>query len=143
ARDLLPCWDEPGLKATFALSVDVPKDRMAISNMPVAKAIPLSAATQRVRFKTTPKMSTYLLFLVIGDFERVHQEVEGVDVGVVVKRGDRARAGYALEQATRLLPYYNDYFGVPYPLPKLDLVAAPGEIEGGSVENWGAIFYSQ
>lgn len=143
ARDLLPCWDEPGLKATFAVSVDVPKDRMVISNMPLAEAISLSATTERVRFATTPKMSTYLLFLAIGDFERVHQVVDGVDVGVVVKRGDSAKAGYALEQATRLLHYYNDYFGVAYPLPKLDLVAAPGEIQGGSMENWGAIFYSQ
>jgi aminopeptidase N len=88
-------------------------------------------------------MSTYLLFLAIGDFERVHQSVAGVDVGVIVKRGDTGKTGYALQQATRLLGYYNDYFGVGYPLPKLDLIAAPGEIQGGSMENWGAIFYSQ
>ncbi|HET7756116.1 MAG TPA: M1 family metallopeptidase [Steroidobacteraceae bacterium] len=143
ARDLLPCWDEPGLKATFSVSVDAPRDRMAISNMPVAQLTPLGPALQRVRFATTPKMSTYLLFLAVGDFERLHRSVDGVDVGIVVKRGDTPKARYALSQAARLLHYYNGYFGIRFPLPKLDLVAAPGEIQGGSMENWGAIFYSQ
>jgi len=143
ARTLLPCWDEPGRKATFSITVDAPKDQMALSNMPVASTVSLSPAMQRVRFATSPKMSTYLLFLGIGDFERVHRMVDGVDVGVVVKRGDTAKAAYALDQASNILHYYNGYFGVRFPLPKLDLIAAPGEIEGGSMENWGAIFYSQ
>ncbi len=143
ARDFLPCWDEPGIKATFSVAVDAPKDRMAVSNMPVAETTALSPTLQRVRFAETPKMSTYLLFVAVGDFERIHKTVDGVDVGVVVKRGDTTKASYALEQAGALLHYYNDYFGIAYPLPKLDLVAAPGQIEGGSMENWGAIFYSQ
>ena len=143
ARDLLPCWDEPARKATFTVSIDVPKDRMAVSNMPVAAVTSLSPATQRVRFQQTPKMSTYLLFVGVGDFERIQNRVDGVDIGIVVKRGDTGKAGYALEQAGNLLHYYNDYFGTPYPLPKLDLIAAPGQIAGGSMENWGAIFYSQ
>ncbi len=143
ARNLLPCWDEPARKATFTVSVDVPKDRMAISNMPVARVSSLSASLQRVRFAESPRMSTYLLFLAVGDFERIQNRIDGVDVGIVVRRGDTPRAAYALEQATKLLHYYNAYFGVPYPLPKLDLIAAPGEIYGGAMENWGAIFYSQ
>ena len=143
ARDLLPCWDEPARKATFTVSIDVPKDRMAVSNMPIAEVTPLSASMQRVRFRQSPRMSTYLLFVGVGDFERVQERVDGVDVGVVVKRGDTAKAAYALEQAAKLLHYYNEYFGVQYPLPKLDLIAAPGQLEGGSMENWGAIFYSQ
>jgi aminopeptidase N len=143
ARELLPCWDEPGLKATFTVSVDAPKDRMALSNMPVAEVTSLSPTLQRVKFARSPKMSTYLLYVGIGDFERVHQQVDGVDVGVVVKRGDLKKADYALDQAVKLLHFYNDYFGVAYPLPKLDLIAAPGQITGGSMENWGAIFYSQ
>ena len=143
ARDLLPCWDEPARKATFTVSIDVPKDRMAISNMPIAQVTALSSATQRVRFQQSPKMSTYLLFVGVGDFERIQTRIDGVDVGVVVKRGDTGKAAYALDQASKLLHYYNDYFGIPYPLPKLDLIAAPGEIVGGSMENWGAIFYSQ
>jgi aminopeptidase N len=143
ARALLPCWDEPALKATFAISVDAPAQQLAVSNTPIAAITPLGGGMQRVRFAETPKMSTYLLFLGIGDFERVHREVDGVDVGVVFKRGDADKAPYALEEAVALLHYYNGYFGVPYPLPKLDLIAAPGEITGSSMENWGAIFFSQ
>jgi aminopeptidase N len=143
ARRLLPCWDEPALKAAFTITVDVPADRMALSNTPVAAVTALDKGPQRVRFVETPRMSTYLLFLGIGDFERVHHQVDGVDVGVVVKRGDTVKAGYALDEAVSLLHYYNDYFGVRFPLPKLDLIAAPGEITGGSMENWGAIFFSQ
>jgi aminopeptidase N len=143
ARRLLPCWDEPGRKATFSIAIDAPKDRMAISNMPVGEVTELSPTRQRVHFEQTPKMSTYLLFVGVGDFERVHTRVDGTDVGVVVKRGDTPKAAYALEQAAALLHFYNGYFGVPFPLPKLDLIAAPGQIQGGSMENWGAIFYSQ
>lgn len=143
ARMLLPCWDEPGRKATFTVSLDAPKDRVAVSNMPVAQLTSLDDRYQRVQFATTPKMSTYLLFLSVGDYERVHRSVDGTDVGVVVKHGDLPKAAYALEQAATLLHYYNDYFGIRYPLPKLDLIAAPGQISGGSMENWGSILYSQ
>jgi aminopeptidase N len=142
-RSLMPSWDEPSFKATFGVTVDAPADRMAISNMPIESETPLPNGMKRVRFATTPKMSTYLLFLAIGDYERIADTVDGVKVGVVVARGSTARGRYALQEAVRLLHYYNGYFGVRYPLPKLDLVAAPGEIEGGSMENWGAIFYSQ
>ena len=87
-------------------------------------------------------MSSYLLFLRRGDFERVHRTVGDVDVGVIVKRGDAQRGRFALDTAAQLLPYYNDYFGTPYPLPKLDLIAAPGSSQFFSaMENWGAIFY--
>jgi hypothetical protein len=143
ARDLLPCWDEPALKASFTISVDIPVDQVALSNAPVAAVTPMGGGLQRVRFAETPRMSTYLLFLGIGDFERVHQQVDEVDVGVVFKHGDAGKAAYALQEAVALLHYYNGYFGVHFPLPKLDLIAAPGEIDGSSMENWGAIFFSQ
>jgi aminopeptidase N len=143
ARKFLPCWDEPARKATFTVSVDAPSDRMVVSNMPIQTVDQISPAVKRVHFATTPKMSTYLLFLGVGDFERIHRAVDGVDVGVVVRRGDTAKAAYALDQAAQLLHFYDDYFGYHFPLPKLDLVAAPGEIDGSSMENWGAIFYSQ
>jgi aminopeptidase N len=143
ARGLLPSWDEPGHKATFSISVDAPADRMAVGNMPVESEKRLPNGMKRVHFATTPKMSTYLLFVSIGEYERISERVDGVDVGVVVAKGEAERGRYALSEATRLLHYYNDYFGVRYPLPKLDMVAAPGEIQGSSMENWGAIFYSQ
>jgi aminopeptidase N len=142
ARRFVPCWDEPGIKATFDLSATLPAGLMPLSNMPVASAEKLPGGLEHVRFATTPKMSTYLLFFGAGDFERVHRLVNGVDVGIVVKRGDTANAAYALDVATQLLPYYNDYFGVAYPLPKLDLIAGPGSSQFfGAMENWGAIFY--
>jgi aminopeptidase N len=143
ARTLLPCWDEPAFKATYQVTVDAPSDRMAISNMPIESESPLPDGMKRVSFAQTPKMSTYLLFLGIGDYERISESVDGVQVGVVVAKGAADRGRYALHEAVRLLHYYNGYFGIRYPLPKLDLVAAPGEIQGGSMENWGAILYSQ
>lgn len=142
-RTLMPSWDEPAFKATFRVTVDAPSDRMAINNMPIESESPLPHGMKRVRFAQTPKMSTYLLFLGVGDYERISQTVDGINVGVVVAKGAAARGRYALHEAGRLIHYYNDYFGVRYPLPKLDLVAAPGDIQGGSMENWGAILYSQ
>ncbi|MGC9953123.1 MAG: M1 family metallopeptidase [Rhizomicrobium sp.] len=142
ARRFVPCWDEPARKATFTLSATVPADEMAVSNMPVATRKTLGGGLDRVRFAETPKMSSYLLFFGLGDFERISRPVNGVDVGVIVKRGDTAEAQYALDAASHILPYYEDYFGVKYPLPKLDLVAGPGQSQFfGAMENWGAIFF--
>jgi aminopeptidase N len=142
-RTLMPSWDEPAFKASFRVTVDAAADRMAISNMPIESETPLPDGMKRVRFARTPRMSTYLLFLGIGDYERIADTVDGVKVGVVVAKGAAERGRYALHEAVRLMHYYNGYFGVRFPLPKLDLVAAPGEIQGGSMENWGAILYSQ
>jgi aminopeptidase N len=142
ARRFVPSWDEPARKATFELTATIPADQMPISNMPVASTEALSGGLQRVHFAPSPKMSSYLLFFGCGDFERVHREVSGVDIGVVVKRGDTAHAAFALDAAAQILPYYNDYFGTPYPLPKMDLIAGPGSSQFfGAMENWGAIFY--
>ncbi len=143
ARRFLPSWDEPGIKATFSLTADVPKGEMAVSNMPQqGKPTPLKGGLERVRFQTSPKMSSYLLFFGLGDFERISQKVGKTTVGVIVKRGDTAKAKFALDAAVHLLPYYNRYFGVDFPLPKLDLIAAPGQSQFFSaMENWGAIFY--
>ena len=142
ARRFVPCWDEPARKATFDLSAVVPAGQLALSNMPIAETRELQDGRQQVRFMTTPRMSTYLLYFGSGDFERAHRQVGGVDVGVVVRRGELANAEFALDAATRILPWYNDYFGVAYPLPKLDMIAGPGASQFfGAMENWGAIFY--
>jgi aminopeptidase N len=141
ARRFVPCWDEPGRKATFELTATVPAAEMALSNMPIAST-ENHGSTKTVHFAATPKMSSYLLFFGAGDFERVHRRVGDVDVGVVAKRGDAAVSAFALDAAAQILPYYNDYFGTPYPLPKLDLIAAPGASQFfGAMENWGAILY--
>ncbi|MBE7218608.1 MAG: M1 family metallopeptidase [Caulobacteraceae bacterium] len=142
ARRFVPSWDEPNKKATFTLTATVPKELMAVSNMPVASSADVSGGLKRVRFATTPKMSSYLLFFGLGDFERIHKDVDGTDVGVVVKRGATDQATYALDAATHILRYYNEYFGVKYPLPKLDMIAGSGQSQFfGAMENWGAIFY--
>jgi aminopeptidase N len=142
ARRFIPSWDEPNKKATFTLVATVPADEMALSNTPIASTQLLNGELKRVTFVTSPKMSSYLLFFGLGDFERVSRKVNGVDIGVVVKRGDTDKAGYALDAASNILPYYEDYFGVKYPLPKLDLIAGPGSSQFfGAMENWGAIFY--
>lgn len=142
ARRFAPMWDEPALKATFKLTVDAPSADMVVSNMPVETAAPLDGGLTRTTFAVSPKMSSYLLFLAVGDFERVSRKVGDVDVGVVVKRGSTGEAGFALDAAEQLLPYFNDYFGTPYPLPKMDLVAIPGGASSFSaMENWGAILY--
>lgn len=142
ARRFAPMWDEPALKATFKLTVDAPAADMVVSNTPVEKTEALEGGLIRTTFGATPKMSSYLLFLAVGDFERIGRKVGDVDVGVVVKRGSTGQAGFALDAAEQLLPFYNDYFGTPYPLPKLDMVALPGGSAAFSaMENWGAILY--
>ncbi|HZZ30714.1 MAG TPA: M1 family metallopeptidase, partial [Phenylobacterium sp.] len=142
ARRFVPSFDEPGRKASFTLTAVTPADRMAISNMPVASTQALPGGLKRVRFAETPKMSSYLLFFGLGDFERVSRKVDGVDLGVVVKRGDLAQARFALDAASQILPYYDSYFGTRFPLPKLDLIGGPGSSQFfGAMENWGAIFY--
>ncbi|MCF8505346.1 MAG: M1 family metallopeptidase [Caulobacter sp.] len=142
ARRFAPMWDEPALKATFKLTVEAPTADMVVSNTPIESVAPLGDGFTRTTFAATPKMSSYLLFLAVGDFERISRKVGDVDVGVVVKRGSTGQAGYALDAAAQLLPWFNDYFGTPYPLPKLDMVALPGGAASFSaMENWGAILY--
>ena len=140
ARRFVPSWDEPNYKATFNLVATVPASQMAISNMPVAQSNDLPGGKRLVRFQTSPKMSTYLLFFALGDFERATDTVDGTEVGVVATRGKVDQAAGALEASRLVLKEYNDYFGVAYPLPKLDNVAAPGSSQFFSaMENWGAI----
>jgi aminopeptidase N len=143
ARRMFPGWDEPGLKATFSLDVIVKEsDGLAVSNMPVVSRTPLGDGRVRVAFAKSPKMSTYLLFFGLGDFERHAERRAGTEVAVITKRGDLPKAEYALAAGGEIVGWYNDYFGTPYPLPKLDLIAAPGQSQFfAAMENWGAIFY--
>lgn len=139
-RRLFPCWDEPVFRATFAIQVTVPGDVIAVSNMPAASA-PEPDGRTRFLFEKTPKMATYLVALFIGDFEKLEDEVSGTKLGIYVTPGKRAQAVYAMEATKKLLPYFNDYFGTAYPLPKLDQIALPSTGASG-MENWGAILYN-
>ena len=140
ARRIFPCWDEPAFKATFALAVTVPRRMLAVGNMPVTREQEVAPDLKRVDFAATPKMSSYLFVLTVGELERLTAEAAGVTVGVVTTSGKREQGRFALDNATRLLGYFNDYFGAQYPLPKLDLIAVPGGF-GGAMENWGGITF--
>jgi aminopeptidase N len=141
ARRFVPSWDEPDYKASFDLTVRVPAALMAVSNMPTESSKPIGGGLKEVRFQTTPTMSSYLLFFALGDFDRITRPAGGREVGIVMSRGNGAKGQFALDSEARILPYYNDYFGTPYPLPKLDNVAGPGQSQFfGAMENWGAIF---
>jgi aminopeptidase N len=141
ARKFIPSWDEPNYKATFALTATVPSAQMAVSNMPAAEKTDLGDGTTRVRFAPSPKMSTYLLFFGLGDFDRATATVDGTEVGVVTQKGLAAQADFALQSSKAVLHEYNDYFDVDYPLPKLDNIASPGRSQFfGAMENWGAIY---
>ena len=142
ARRFVPSWDEPNYKATFDLAVNAPAGDMVVSNMPVASTGAGPGGMRRTVFKTSPRMSTYLLFLGVGDFERATLAGDnGTEIGVIAQRGKVGQARYALDASRDVLREYNDYFGVPYPLPKLDNIAAPGRSQFFSaMENWGAIF---
>src|SRR3954469_937531 len=140
ARRIFPCWDEPAFKATFALSVTVPRAHLAVGNMPVTRETPVAPDLKQVAFAPTPKMSTYLFVFTTGELERLTAEADGATIGVVTTAGKREQGRFALDNAVKLLAWFNDYFGAKYPLPKLDLIAVPGGF-GGAMENWGGITF--
>lgn len=141
ARRFIPSWDEPSLKATFHLAVTAPAGQMVVSNMPAASTHDLGDGRRLTVFAPTPKMSTYLLFMAVGDFDRTTLSDNGVEIGVIAQKGKVDQARFALESGRDVLREYDDYFGVKYPLPKLDNIAAPGRSQFFSaMENWGAIF---
>jgi aminopeptidase N len=142
ARRFAPLWDEPSFKAKFTLSAVAPGDQTAFSNMPAAKVVKQADGTKLYSFAQSPVMSSYLLFLGIGDVERKTVMSGKTEIGIITRRGVVDQGDYALASAKELLQYYNSYFGQPYPLPKLDMIAGPGSSQFfGAMENWGAIFY--
>ena len=142
ARRMAPLWDEPGFKTPFTLSVTAPAGQTAFSNMPVATKTPYAGGKTLYRFQPTPKMSSYLMFLGVGDVERKTLMAGKTEIGIITRRGVVNQGDYALASAKRILAAYNDYFGTPYPLPKMDMIAGPGSSQFfGAMENWGAIFY--
>jgi aminopeptidase N len=109
--------------------------------MPVTSAAEANGK-QVVRFAKSPRMSSYLLHLTVGDLERISRNVAGVEIGIVTRKGAAEKGRFALDAAAEILPWYNDYFGTSYPLPKLDMIAVPGSSQFfGAMENWGAIMY--
>lgn len=155
ARRAFPCADEPELKATFDVSVEVPEDWTALSNMPVIssttpgdgkKSAESTKNVKIVKFERTPIMSTYLLAWATGDFEYVEAFTERsyngkkVPVRVYTTRGLSKQGELALHSATKIIDYYSTLFDIDYALPKADLLAVH-EFSHGAMENWGLVTY--
>lgn len=140
ARRCFPCWDEPALKATFDISLIVPPDLVALSNMPV-KTSNKQGDLLSYHFETTPIMSTYLVAVVVGEYDYIESKsADGVVVRVYTPKGKTEQGRFALEVATKVLPYYKEYFNIAYPLPKMDLIAI-ADFSAGAMENWGLVTY--
>uniref|UniRef100_A0A7S4IIB0 Aminopeptidase n=1 Tax=Vannella robusta TaxID=1487602 RepID=A0A7S4IIB0_9EUKA len=143
ARRAFPCWDEPAHKSRFNITITAPSDRVVISNMPAIDTKE-EGKSKTVKFDTTPIMSTYLVAFVIGEFDYVEKKTsdDRINVRVYVPVGKQDQGNFALEMASRTLPFYEKWFGIPYPLPKADLIAIP-DFASGAMENWGLVTYRE
>ena len=143
ARRAFPCFDEPALKATFDVTLVVDSGDTAISNSPINSDTPgPGEGKHTLKFDTTPRMSTYLVAFLVGDFQCTAGEQDGVAIRVCSTPDKVALTPYGVDVAKYVLHYYNNYFGIPYPLKKLDLIGLP-DFEAGAMENFGAITYRE
>jgi aminopeptidase N len=143
ARRAFPSFDEPALKATFdiALTVDAGDTVISNTNMISDKPAPV-AGKHTLQFATTPKMSTYLVAFLVGDFKCTESKSDGVPIRACSTPDKVELTRFALESAKYVLHYYDQYFGIKYPMPKLDMVALP-DFEAGAMENFGCITYRE
>lgn len=143
ARRAFPSFDEPAKKAIFEVKLIIPEDHVAISNTTETEIFEHSPGYKIVTFEPTPKMSTYLLAFIVGRFEHIGVKTKtGVNVRVFTTPGKKHQAKFALETAKKCLEFYEEYFGIPYPLSSLDLIAIP-DFASGAMENWGAVTYRE
>lgn len=143
ARRAFPCFDEPAQKAVFHVSLIIPKGKTAISNTLPVSILEHEAGYEIVKFSPTPKMSTYLLAFIVGDFEYLESKTNNnIQVRVFTTPGKKYQSKFALECAVKILEFYDKYFDIPYPLPVLDMIAIP-DFSSGAMENWGAITYRE
>ena len=143
ARRAFPCWDEPAAKATFELSLVVPNGMAAVSNTPIVQEKDLGDGTRLVRFAETPRMAPYLLAFVLGPLDSMKGATrEGTKIGVWALPDRIAHGRWGLEESIRVLESLNEYYGIPYPLEKLDHIALQ-DFAAGAMENWGAITYRE
>ncbi len=141
ARRAFPCWDEPAVKATFDVSLLVDKHLDAISNMPVTSKKKIGTKIL-YKFGQTPIMSTYLLYLGVGEFEYLHGKLRNIKIRIVTTKGNKNKGKLSLNFTKKFLGEYEKYFGIKYPLPKLDMIAIP-DFAAGAMENWGAITFRE
>ena len=141
ARMMFPGFDEPGFKATFDLSVIADKGDTAISNGRIIRDDPLpGSGRHRITFSTSPKMSTYLVALALGDWQCLERTVDGIPIRVCAEPEKKQFGAFALEAAAQSVHFYNQWYGIKYPFAKLDMLAIP-DYEWGGMENTAAIFY--
>jgi tricorn protease interacting factor F2/3 len=141
ARRAFPCFDEPAAKATFDITLITKKHETAISNMNVVSKKTVGNKTIH-KFARTPIMSTYLVYLGVGEFEFLTSRQGKVQYRIVTTKGSSKKGKFALDLCKRLVISYEKYFGIKYPLPKLDLIAVP-DFASGAMENWGAITFRE
>ncbi|XP_038258635.1 endoplasmic reticulum aminopeptidase 2-like isoform X4 [Dermochelys coriacea] len=143
ARMAFPCFDEPSFKANFAITIRRERKHIALSNMPKIKTIELEGGLLEDHFEVTVKMSTYLVAYIVCDFKSVQATTSsGIKVSIYASPDKWSQTHYALETAVKLLKFYEKYFDISFPLPKLDLVAIP-DFQSGAMENWGLITYRE
>lgn len=143
ARRAFPCWDEPAVKSKFKISITCAKHLTAISNMPETKVALLGGGLRRWDFDVSPIMSTYLLAWAIGEFDVVADSTkDGVGIRIFSPPGRASQSRFALDCSVKALEFYNDFFQVPYPLPKLDMLCVT-EFAAGAMENWGLVTYRE
>ncbi|KAK2845866.1 hypothetical protein Q7C36_010720 [Tachysurus vachellii] len=143
ARAAFPCFDEPAFKAKFSIQIRRESKYFAISNMPKLRTLPLSGGLYEDQFDETVKMSTYLVAFIVCDFLSISKHSQhGVQISVYTVPEKIQQAEFALDAAVKLLDFYDDYFDIPYPLPKQDLAAIP-DFQSGAMENWGLTTYRE
>ncbi|TNN44636.1 Endoplasmic reticulum aminopeptidase 1 [Liparis tanakae] len=143
ARAAFPCFDEPAFKANFTIQIIREPRHIAISNMPTVKTVALPGGLLEDHFDTTVKMSTYLVAYIVSDFLSVSKTTQhGVKISVYAVAEKIDQTAFALDAAVKLLDFYDDYFDIPYPLPKQDLAAIP-DFQSGAMENWGLTTYRE
>lgn len=143
AREVFPCIDEPAAKATFDVTLTTEPGVTVLGNMPI-KFQRVEAEKLVTTFETTPIMSSYLLAWVVGELQKKSGKTKtGIDVNVWSTLAQPAESlDFALDIAIRSIEFYNEYFGIPYPLTKSDHVALP-DFSSGAMENWGLITYRE
>lgn len=145
AREAFPCIDEPEAKATFDLTIkfDQSEDEFVLSNMPEIES-ERRKETGCWTFDTTPRMSTYLLAFALGDLQgKTAKTKNGTEVGVFATKAHKLKSlDFALDIAVRVIDFYEDYYGVHYPIPQSYHVALP-DFSAGAMENWGLVTYRE
>jgi aminopeptidase N/puromycin-sensitive aminopeptidase len=140
ARRAFPSFDEPAMKSTFDITLVVDDGDTAISNGAIASDTPAGAGKHAIRFRTTQKLSTYLVALLVGDFQCVSGGVDDIPIRVCSVPGMQDLGKFAVSAAEASISFYDKYYGIKYPFGKLDLIAIP-DFEAGAMENAGAITF--